>query len=255
VANRIVITAHQVFNPPAAARRPSASQPRPTGRTVAARTLAARTVAARAYLAGRQLRPAACLSMLTDFYRDPLAWFGGLVSLLVLAYAGGAVMFVLHAVVLGELGPAISPVEHWALDSTLGFVGLAPLVALVVPVAAWLVRAEVDGEAVPALSYAAIGGTLFGLATAPAPIVHDLLVGRGTWLANRVTESLGGPSVIGQHVHGDTVPQVVSIASQVAVGIPTYILMLWLALRLVHAGVRQHEALRNARAVLSRPEA
>jgi hypothetical protein len=192
--------------------------------------------------------------MLRDFYRDPLAWFGGLVSLLVVAYAGGAVMFVLHAVILGELGPAISPVAHWALDSTLGFVGLAPVVAVIVPVAAWLVRTEADGEAVPALPYAAVGGTLFGLATAPAPIVHDLLVGRGTWLANRVTEVLDGPVGIGHHVHGDSVPQALSIALQVAVGIPTYVLLLWLALRLVHTAVQQQEALRQARAVLAPPE-
>jgi hypothetical protein len=146
-------------------------------------------------------------------------------------------------------------VEHWTLDSTLGFVGLAPLVAVVVPVAAWLVGAEADGEAVPALPYAVVGGTLFGLATAPAPIVHDLLVGRGTWLANRVTELLGAPGAIGHHVHGDTVPRSLSIALQVAVGIPTYILLLWLALQLVHSGVRQREALRHARTVLARPDA
>jgi hypothetical protein len=245
MATRLVITAHQVFNPPTVTRRPSAPQPRPT----------ARAVAVRACLAGRKLRPAPCLAMLTDFYRDPLAWFGGLVSLLVLAYAGGAVMFVLHAVILGELGPAISPVAHWALDSTLGFVGLAPVVAAIVPIAAWLVRADADGEAVPMLSYATVGGTLSGLATAPAPIAHDLLVGRGTWLANRVTEVLGGPVAVGHHVHGDGVPQALSIALQVAVGIPAYVLLLWLALHLVHAGVRQHEALRHARAVLTRPEA
>ncbi len=239
MASQLVITARQVFHPPTTA--PAAAD---------------RAVLARAYRAGRALRPVACVTMLRDFYRDPLAWFGGLVSLLVLAYAGGAVMFVLHAVVLGELGPAISPVAHWALDSTLGFVGLAPLVAVTVPVAAWLVRAEAEGEAVPALPCAAVGGTLFGLATAPAPIVHDLLVGRGTWLADRVTQVLGGPAGLGhQHVHGDGVPQALSIALQVAVGMPTYVLLLWLALRLVHAAVLQREALRRARAVLARPEA
>jgi hypothetical protein len=242
VATRLVITARQVFRAPVA-RRPSVP-----------RRFSARAFAVRARQAGRHLRPAACLAMLRDFYRDPLAWFGGLVSLLVLAYAGGAVMFVLHAVLLGELGPAISPAAHWVLDSTLGFVGLAPVAAVVVPVAAWLVHAEADGEAVPTLPCAAVGGTLFGLATAPAPIVHDLLVGRGTWLANRVTEALGGPVALGYHVHGDRVPQALSIALQVAVGIPTYVLLLWLALHLVHTAVHQYDMLRQARAVLSHPE-
>lgn len=240
MATRLVITARQVFHPPAP--RPPAPQLRPP----------ARAFPVRARQAVRYLRPAACLTMLREFYRDPLAWFGGLTSLLVLAYAGGAVMFVLHAVILGELGPAISPVAHWALDSTLGFVGLAPVVAVIVPIAAWLVR---DGEAIPAAPYAAVGGTLFGLATAPAPIVHDLLVGRGTWLASRVTEVLGGPVAVGHHAHGDSTPQVLSIALQVAVGIPTYTLLLWLALHLVHAAVHQHRALQQARAVLAHPEA
>ncbi len=240
MATPLVITARQVFHPPAADMRVPAARPRP--------------VLVRAYLAGRTLRPAACLTMLRDFYRDPLAWFGGLVALIVLAYAGGAVMFVLHAVILGELGPAISPVAHWALDSTLGFLGLAPVVAVLVPLAAWLVAAEAEGEPVPALPCAVVGGSLFGLATAPAPIAHDLLVGRGTWLANRVTQVLGGTGGIGHHVHGDSVPQALSIALQVAVGIPTYVLLLWAALHLVHTAVHQREALRHARAVLARPE-
>src|SRR2546421_385549 len=81
------------------------------------------------------VRPRALVRFYVDYYRAPLAWFGLLVTLLVVAYAGGAVMFILHAGVLGELGPAISPVEHWVLDSTLGFVGLAPVVALIAPLA------------------------------------------------------------------------------------------------------------------------
>lgn len=230
----MAVTAHHVFAPSAV------PPPRRSARVLATGTVRA----------GRQLRPGPCLTMLRDFYRDPLAWFGGLVALLVLAYGGGAVMFVLHAEILGELGPAISPVEHWALDSTLGFVALAPVLAVLVPLAGHLVCDDTD--AVSPGWCAAVGGTLFGLATAPAPIVHDLLVGRGTWLANHVTQLLGGPAAV-HHVHGDTVPQALSIAAQVVVGIPTYVLLLWLALHLVHAALRQREALRHARAVLARP--
>jgi hypothetical protein len=225
-----VITARQVFNP-------SPLTPRSQARTLAAR-------------ACREVRPGACLRLLLSYYRDPLAWYGAFLSLLVLAYAGGAVMFMLHAEILGELGPAIDPMEHWALDSTLGFVGLAPVVAVIVPLAAWAVRHPEDST-VPTLPCAIVGGTLFGLALAPAPIAHDLLVGRGTWLANHVTQLLGGTPA--QHIHGtgDSVPQSLSIALQVLVGIPTYILLLWAALRLVQASLRHREALRQAGVVLS----
>jgi hypothetical protein len=54
-----------------------------------------------------------------------------------LTYGGGAAMFWFHAIELGEGGPAISPWPHWGLDSTAGFLGLTPLIAVIVPVAAW----------------------------------------------------------------------------------------------------------------------
>jgi hypothetical protein len=221
-----VITAREVFHP---------STTCPPVRLLAGR-------------AWRELRPGPCLRMLRTYYRDPLAWWGALVSLLVLAYAGGAAMFMLHAEILGEQGPAIAPVEHWVLDSTLGFVGLAPVVAVIVPLAAWIVRGD---PGVPTLPCALVGGTLFGLALAPAPIAHDLLVGRGTWLANHVTVLLGG--VPAHHVHGtgDEVPQTLSIALQVLVGVPTYIFLLWMALRLVQASLRHRQALHHAAVVLS----
>ena len=221
-----MITAREVFNPAAMC---------PPTRTLALR-------------ACREVRPRACLRMLLQYYREPLAWWGALVSLVVIAYAGGAVMFILHAVILGELGPAIAPVEHWALDSTLGFVGLAPLVAVIVPFAAWIVRTD---PGVPTLPAALVGGTLFGLAVAPAPIAHDLLVGRGTYLANRVTELLGGTPVHHLHGTGDGVPQSLSIALQVLVGVPTYVLLLWAALHLVQASLRHRQALQHAAVVLS----
>jgi len=225
-----VITARQLFNP-------SVPTPRPQARAIALR-------------ACREVRPGMCLRLLLSYYRDPLAWYGALVSLLVLAYAGGAVMFVLHAEILGELGPAIDPVEHWALDSTLGFVGLAPVVAVIVPLAAWAVRHPEDAS-VATLPCAIVGGTAFGLALAPAPIAHDLLVGRGTWLANHVTELFGGTAAPHVHGTGDTVPQSLSIAMQVLVGIPAYTLLLWVALYLVQASLRHRTALQHAGAVLS----
>src|SRR2546430_17655892 len=102
------------------------------------------------------VRPRPLVRFYVDYYRAPLAWFGLLVTLLVVAYAGGAVLFVLHAMVLGELGPAISPVAHWLLDSTLGFVGFGPGGALIVPVAAWA-AARLAGAARP-LPHAPVRG-------------------------------------------------------------------------------------------------
>ena len=197
----------------------------------------------------RELRPTACGRMLLDFYRDPLAWFGVFVSTLILAYAGGAVMFILHAVVLGEQGPAIGPAEHWALDSTLGFVGLGPAVALIVPLAGWITTPGV-GLTVRPGAFAAVGGVLFALATAPGPVAHDLLVGRGTYLANKATVLLGG-SVHAGHAAGDAVPQALSIGLQVAVGVPTYVLLVWVSLRTVRAVVRHRQQYARAREVLA----
>src|SRR5262249_23606975 len=136
---RLLITARQTFDPVV---EPAAS---PHG----AGSLALR--------ACRELRPVACGRMLVNFYRDPLAWFGVFVSVLILASAGGAVMFPLHAVVRGEQGPAISPVAHWALDSTLGFIGLGPAVALIVPLAGWITTPGV-GVGVRPGAFAAVGG-------------------------------------------------------------------------------------------------
>jgi hypothetical protein len=178
------------------------------------------------------VRPRALIRFYVDYYRTPMAWFGLFVTLLIVAYAGGAIMFTLHSVVLGELGPAISPVEHWALDSTLGFVGLGPVVALIVPLAA-TGAVRLTGTVRPR-HYALIGGILFALAATPGPIAHDLLVGRGTFLANKVTALLGGP-LVAAHVHGDSIPQSVSMGAQLIVGVPSYILLMWASLTLVRA--------------------
>ncbi len=194
--------------------------------------------------------PREVLRALTTFYRDPLSWFGALGTLLIIAYGGGAVLFILHANVLGELGPAISPTEHWALDSTLGFVGFAPVVAVLVPLTAWIVTPQ-SGAAMRPRRYALVAGVLMGLAAAPGPIAHDLLVGRGTWLADRVTAVVGSPAGHAAHAHGDSVPQWVSIGSQVAVGIPAYMVLMWVSLVTVRYAVRWHAAARQDAARLA----
>jgi hypothetical protein len=208
----------------------------------------ARTLAGRVR---RELRPVPCVRMLLSFYRDPLAWFGLVVSLAILAYAGGAVMFILHAEVLGEQGPAIPAGAHWLLDSTLGFIGLAPAVALILPLASWAAT-PAPGDGVRPAAFAAVGGVMFAFATGPGPIAHDLLVGRGTWLANQVTGWISGTAPLAAHVHGgDGVSQALSIGLQVAVGVPTYTLLVWASLAAVRGLLRQRRALQRAREVLA----
>jgi hypothetical protein len=188
----------------------------------------------------RELHPRTYCRSLLDFYRDPLSWVALFVSTVILAYVGGLVMFWVHAGMLGELGPAISPTAHWILDSTLGFIGLGPAVAMIMPFAlryasAPRPRSMTTEERLRPLAYALLGGGLFTMATVPGPIMHDLLVGRGTWLANQVTVLLGGaPSA----VTPAEVSEVASIGSQVLVGLPTYIALVWLSLVAVRALVR-----------------
>jgi hypothetical protein len=164
------------------------------------------------------------------YYRDRLAWVALLVFAVLLAYGGGAVMFWFHAIYLGEGGPAISPWLHWLLDSTAGFVGLTPALAVIMPFAASMTA----GPAARRGRYVLLIGTLFALVTAPGPILHNALVGRGTWVANHLTSLLGSGRALSPSHH---VPPIVDIAGQVAVGLPTYIALAGLALltvRVVH---------------------
>jgi MFS family permease len=194
-----------------------------------------------------------------NFYSDRLGRVALLVTTLFLTYLGGIVMFILHAQLLGELGPSILPVEHWALDSTLGFIGLMPAVALILPLIARYASAphrpayNVSGRLQTA-RYALIGGALFALATAPGPIIHDLLVGRGTFLANHVTTVLnpGAPAMASMEM--SDISPVLSIGSQILVGFPTYALLMWASLIAVRALVRARRRLQVAQSALAVPE-
>jgi hypothetical protein len=166
--------------------------------------------------------------LLRAYYRDRVAWVGLLVFAVLLAYGGGAVMFWFHAIYLGEGGPAISPWLHWLLDSTAGFVGLTPALVILMPLVASVTAAPIARPG----RYALLIGTLFAFVTAPGPIVHNAFVGRGTWVANHVTALLGGGRAPSPVHH---VPPIVDIAGQVAVGLPTYILLAGLALLIVRA--------------------
>jgi hypothetical protein len=133
---------------------------------------------------------------LRAFYRDRLSWLALGVTSVVLCYGGGLVMFWFHAIELGEGGPAISWQVHWLLDSTVGFVALTPLLALAIPLAVYWsgIVTGMRRTSIAVVTYSVLAGGLFALATVPGPVVHNAFVGRGTWLADRVTEWLGDPS-------------------------------------------------------------
>jgi len=158
------------------------------------------------------------------FYRQHRGLWGLLVASVILAYGGGAVMFWYHAVYLGEGGPAISPWQHWLLDSTAGFVGLTPAIALILPVA-HRIAATGPSDVHPG-RFAVVAGILLAFVTAPAPILHDELIGQGTWLAGRVTEMFGGHHVVTGTEH--EIPEVLEVGQQIFAGIPTYIALMWL---------------------------
>ncbi|HET6952684.1 MAG TPA: hypothetical protein VFI47_20040 [Acidimicrobiales bacterium] len=189
----------------------------------------------------RRGRPAA---VVREFYRDPVAWTGFGVCTLVLTYAGGAVMFWFHAIYLGEGGPAISPWMHWGLDSSAGFVGLSPAIALILPVAARVAgrrtdRAGPGAGLVPAGWFALAGGVLLALVTAPAPLLHDRYLARGTWLASRITELWGnGRPVLPEAPEEESVAG--EMVTQVLAGIPTYVVLLWVALLAIRLAITLH---------------
>lgn len=69
------------------------------------------------------------------------------------------------------------------------------------------------------MSFMAVGGILFALATAPGPIVHDRLIGRGSWLAGEITKLWGDGRPLGPH---HRLTPVTAILTQEAFGLPLY---------------------------------
>lgn len=179
-------------------------------------------------------RPRTLYRLVTDFYRDPLGWLALAVSAFVLVYLGGAAMFWFHSIYLGEGGPAISPVLHWFVDSTAGFIALTPALAIILPITARQVRPH-QGATLRSVRYAILGGTLFALVTAPGPVLHDNFVGRGTWFADRITALWGDGRPLPPMHH---LPPPTDMSLQVAFGIPVYIGLMWITAVCVRALVR-----------------
>lgn len=169
---------------------------------------------------------------LREFYRDSSARLALAVTAVIACYGGGALMFWYHAVALGEGGPNISWQAHWLLDSTFAFIGLTPALVLIIPFASWAANrlAGPDHSRIPWL-YVALSGGLFALVTVPGPVAHDMFVGRGTWLANRVTELIGNPNA--PLTPAQDYPVVVEFAQQFGFAVPTYFVVMAIALLLV----------------------
>jgi hypothetical protein len=170
-----------------------------------------------------------------DYYRDPLSWLVLAFTTVVLCYLGGLVLFWYHSVELGEGGPQISWYAHWLLDSTFGLIGLTPALAVILPAAAWTARSLAGSQRIVPWLYAAIAGLLFAAVTTPGPLAHNLIVGRGTWVANEVTAMIGDPSAPVRPAKN--YPAVVEMGQQLGAAVPLYIVLMALTVLVLRAAV------------------
>jgi hypothetical protein len=182
--------------------------------------------AAQSRAAPAAARPTGPVRALLAYYRDPLSWLVLAFTTVVLCYLGGLVLFWYHSVELGEGGPQISWYAHWLLDSTFALVGLTPALALILPAAAWAAHSLAGSQRILPWLHAAIAGLLFAAVTTPGPLAHDLVVGRGTWVASQVTAMIGDPSA--PLLPAKDYPAVVELGQQFGAAVPLYIVLMGL---------------------------
>jgi hypothetical protein len=125
------------------------------------------------------------------YYQDPLARRVLLITSVVLSYVGGLAMFWYHAEHLGEAGPNIPWPAHWFLDSTLGFVGLTPALAIMLPLTNVIAGHLAEDARRARWIFTALVGLGYAVATIPGPIVHYHVAGRETWLGAHLTDLFG----------------------------------------------------------------
>lgn len=177
------------------------------------------------------------------FYARPVGWLTLLVTSVFLIYAGGAVMFLLHAIIRGERGPAINDWYHWVLDSSLGFVALTPALFFILPAALWALRSTDRARHRLALwFYVAVVGALFALVTGPGPLLHDTIAGESTPVAGLAERVFGhNADVAERSMHAKERSPVTEGLLQIGVGVPVYMAMSGLALRSVKAVARRRQ--------------
>lgn len=172
------------------------------------------------------------------FYRQPIAVVALVVSSALLTYGGGAVMFWFHAIFRGEQGPAIGDLYHWLLDSSLGFVALTPILAVILPFGVWAASRTTDAAAGSRAAYVTAVAALFTLTTGPGPFLHNLVAGSGTPLAEVATDVFGHDRTVAartMHVHDRSA--LAEGALQLVVGLPVYLGATWLSVVLVRWAV------------------
>jgi hypothetical protein len=177
------------------------------------------------------------VTIVRTFYSRRVAWAALAVTSLLLTYGGGAVMFWLHARYRGEVGPPINDWYHWFLDSTIGVLTLTPVLFLILPAVLWALgdtrRPRARGRV---WCYAALAGLLFTLVTGPGPLVHNVIAGEGTPLANLVTDVFGhDPDVASRNLHAPAHSPLTESLLQLGAGMPVYIGLTWLSIHLVRA--------------------
>nr|CTQ92237.1 hypothetical protein [Kibdelosporangium sp. MJ126-NF4] len=163
------------------------------------------------------------------FYRDPVARLTLVITSLLLCYVGGAAMFYIHGIHFNEGGPAISPYLHWFLDSTVGFIALTPVIAVLLPLTTRLVLG------LPNWVFPVLLGFMFAVVTIPGPLAHDMLVARGTPLANLITHHFGDPSIV--MPPPTPYSDLAKMTHQFVGGLPVYLLLSTVAYLLVRAVV------------------
>ena len=175
------------------------------------------------------------------FYSRPLGWGALIVTSVFLAYGGGGVMFWLHAIYRGEDGPPIPDVWHWLFDSTLGFVGLTPVLFFILPAALYaLGRMKLGAGPLRAGAYVSLVGVLFGVVAGPGPLLHGALVGRESFLGRTAVDIFGrDPEVAARNAEAIANTPISSVIAQLAVGIPVYAIFALLALLTVRALARR----------------
>jgi hypothetical protein len=167
-----------------------------------------------------------------EYYADARARRLLAATSILLTYGGGVVMFWFHALYRGEQGPAINDVAHWFLDSTLGFVVLTPVIAFLIP-AAERVSRSTGSQYRRVVFYEVLVGGSFALLTGPGPALHNLIAGEGKPLANWATDLFGhNAAVAASALTAEHRSHLTEGLFQVAIGVPVYIALSWLAAKM-----------------------